>query len=110
MALPTERPNRAAAYHARAALGLRSGQAPSRVGFGFSLAVDALSVRAAAYAQDRESETFSEVREWQDQRLEPGYFTGGQIHPMYRSRRAKPWGWPLTRQPLGVVGARVASA
>jgi hypothetical protein len=43
----------------------------------------------------QEPDPFAEIREWQDHRLDPGYFTGGRIHPMYRSRKPNPWGWVL---------------
>jgi hypothetical protein len=43
----------------------------------------------------REPDPFAEIREWQDHRLDPGYFTGGRIHPMYRSRKPNRWGWVL---------------
>ena len=38
---------------------------------------------------------FAEIKEWQDHRYDPGSFTGGRIHPMYRSRRPNRWGYVL---------------
>ena len=43
----------------------------------------------------REPDPFADIREWQDHRLDPGYYTGGRIHPMYRSGKPNPWGWIL---------------
>ena len=43
----------------------------------------------------REHDPFREIREWQDHRLDPGYFTGGRIHPLYRSGRPNRSGWVL---------------
>jgi hypothetical protein len=38
---------------------------------------------------------FSDIQEWQDHRLDPGHFTGGNIHPVLRSRRPNRYGYIL---------------
>ena len=43
----------------------------------------------------QEPDPFREIREAQDHRLDPGYFTGGQFHPVYASRRPNRMGWVL---------------
>jgi hypothetical protein len=43
----------------------------------------------------RREDPFAEIKEWQDHRYDPGYFTGGRIHPMYQSRRSNRWGYVL---------------
>ena len=35
----------------------------------------------------RDPDPFTQIREAQDHNLDPGYFTGGRLHPLYRSNR-----------------------
>jgi hypothetical protein len=43
----------------------------------------------------RESDPFADIREWQDHRLDPGYFTGGRIHPVLKGKRPNRYGYIL---------------
>jgi hypothetical protein len=45
-------------------------------------------------ASDRKN-PFGDLIEWQDHRYDPGYFTGGKIHPLLRSRRPNKYGYVL---------------
>ena len=38
---------------------------------------------------------FGRIREWQNHRYDPGYFTGGQIDPLLTSPRPNRYGWVL---------------
>ena len=55
-------------------------------------------------SKDRESnrDPFRDIREWQDHRYDPGYFTGGRIHPILKGRRPNRYGWLLLAS--GLVG------
>ncbi|HEY1251888.1 MAG TPA: hypothetical protein VGH97_11920 [Thermoanaerobaculia bacterium] len=44
----------------------------------------------------------ADIREVQDHRLDPGHFTGGNIHPILRSKRAHWYGYLLLAS--GFVG------
>jgi hypothetical protein len=37
----------------------------------------------------------ADLREWQDHRLDPGHFTGGNVHPVLRARRPNRYGYVL---------------
>jgi len=43
----------------------------------------------------RERDPLADIREWQDHRLDPGHFTGGNVHPVLRSRRPNRYGYVL---------------
>jgi len=45
--------------------------------------------------QNREGDPLAEIKEWQDHRLDPGYFTGGRIHPVLKGRRPNRYGYVL---------------
>jgi len=45
--------------------------------------------------QKREGDPFERIREAQDHRLDPGYFTGGRIDPLLTGRRPNRYGWVL---------------
>lgn len=38
---------------------------------------------------------FADLREWQDHRYDPGYFTSGRIHPILKGSRPNRYGWVL---------------
>jgi hypothetical protein len=38
---------------------------------------------------------FERIREWQDHRYDPGYFTGGRISPFLTGPRPNRYGWVL---------------
>jgi hypothetical protein len=42
-----------------------------------------------------QGDPLADIKEWQDHRLDPGYFTGGRIHPMLKSKRANWYGYLL---------------
>lgn len=42
-----------------------------------------------------QTDPLADLRDWQDHRLDPGYFTGGRIHPLLKSRRANWYGYLL---------------
>ena len=45
-------------------------------------------------ARDPNGDPFREIREVQDHRYDPGYWTGGRTHPLYRrSRHGNRYGW-----------------
>ena len=48
-------------------------------------------------SERREDQTdpLADLRDWQNHRLDPGYFTGGRIHPLLKSRRAHWYGYLL---------------
>ena len=35
------------------------------------------------------------MKDWQDHRYDPGYFTGGNIHPLSKARRPNKYGYIL---------------
>jgi hypothetical protein len=43
----------------------------------------------------KDRDPFHDIREWQDHRYDPGYFTGGRIHPLYRASRPNRAGYVL---------------
>jgi hypothetical protein len=43
----------------------------------------------------RGGDPFHDIKEWQDHRYDPGYFTGGRVHPVLRGRRPNKYGWVL---------------
>jgi hypothetical protein len=38
---------------------------------------------------------FHDVKEWQDHRYDPGYYTGGNIHPLLKAKRPNRYGYVL---------------
>jgi hypothetical protein len=36
-----------------------------------------------------QGDPLAEIKEWQDHRLDPGHFTGGNVHPVVKSRSAR---------------------
>ena len=38
---------------------------------------------------------FRDVKDWQDHRYDPGYYTGGNIHPLLKARRPNKYGYFL---------------
>lgn len=42
-----------------------------------------------------EPDPFRDIKDWQDHRYDPGYFTGGNIHPLLKARRPNKYGYFL---------------
>lgn len=42
-----------------------------------------------------DDDPFRNLNEWQDHRYDPGYFTGGKIHPLLKARRPNKYGYVL---------------
>jgi hypothetical protein len=42
-----------------------------------------------------QGDPFADIKEWQDHRLDPGHFTGGNVHPVLKSKRANKYGYLL---------------
>lgn len=42
-----------------------------------------------------EPDSFRDIKDWQDHRYDPGYFTGGNIHPLLKARRPNKYGYFL---------------
>jgi hypothetical protein len=42
-----------------------------------------------------DNDPFRDVKDWQDHRYDPGYFTGGNIHPLLKARRPNKYGYIL---------------
>jgi len=42
-----------------------------------------------------DNDPFRDVKDWQDHRYDPGYFTGGNIHPILKARRPNKYGYVL---------------
>jgi hypothetical protein len=38
---------------------------------------------------------FHDIKDWQDHRYDPGYFTGGNIHPLLKASRPNKYGYVL---------------
>ena len=45
--------------------------------------------------RERNHDPFRDIREWQDHRYDPGYFTGGRVHPILKGGRPNPYGFVL---------------
>jgi hypothetical protein len=48
-----------------------------------------------------DNDPFRDVKDWQDHRYDPGYFTGGNIHPLLKGRRPNKYGYVLILSGLG---------
>ena len=53
------------------------------------------------HAED--DDPFHDLKEWQDHRYDPGYFTGGKIHPLLKGRRPNKYGYVLIVSALGLL-------
>jgi len=42
-----------------------------------------------------DNDPFRDVKDWQDHRYDPGYFTGGNIHPILKAKRPNKYGYVL---------------
>ena len=42
-----------------------------------------------------DNDPFRDVKDWQDHRYDPGYYTGGNIHPLLKARRPNKYGYFL---------------
>ena len=42
-----------------------------------------------------------DVKDWLDHRYDPGYFTGGNIHPLLKAKRPNKYGYFLVLSGLG---------
>jgi hypothetical protein len=42
-----------------------------------------------------DNDPFRDVKDWLDHRYDPGYFTGGNIHPILKARRPNKYGYVL---------------
>ena len=45
--------------------------------------------------QDNDNDPIERLLEWQDHRYDPGYYTGGNIHPLFTGRRPNKYGYYL---------------
>jgi len=45
--------------------------------------------------QTKDYDPIENLKEWQDHRYDPGYFTGGNIHPTLKARRPNKYGYFL---------------
>jgi hypothetical protein len=43
----------------------------------------------------KDKDPFHDVKDWQDHRYDPGYYTGGNIHPLLKARRPNKYGYVL---------------
>ena len=43
----------------------------------------------------QQGDPFADLKEWQDHRLDPGYFTGGRVHPVLKGKRPNRYGYVL---------------
>ena len=50
-----------------------------------------------------DDDPFRDLKEWQDHRYDPGYFTGGKIHPLLTARRPNKYGYVLILTALGLL-------
>ena len=50
-----------------------------------------------------DNDPFRDVKDWQDHRYDPGYFTGGNIHPLLKARRPNKYGYVLILSGLGFL-------
>ena len=50
-----------------------------------------------------DNDPFRDVKDWQDHRYDPGYFTGGNIHPLLKARRPNKYGYVLILSGLCVL-------
>jgi hypothetical protein len=50
-----------------------------------------------------DNDPFRDVKDWQDHRYDPGYFTGGNIHPILKARRPNKYGYVLILSGLGLL-------
>jgi len=50
-----------------------------------------------------DNDPFRDVKDWQDHRYDPGYFTGGNIHPLLKARRPNKYGYVLISSGLGFL-------
>jgi len=50
-----------------------------------------------------DNDPFRDVKDWQDHRYDPGYFTGGNIHPLLKARRPNKYGYVLILSGLGLL-------
>jgi hypothetical protein len=50
-----------------------------------------------------DTDPFRDVKDWQDHRYDPGYFTGGNIHPLLKARRPNKYGYVLILSGLCVL-------
>lgn len=50
-----------------------------------------------------DDDPFHDLKEWQDHRYDPGYFTGGKIHPLLTARRPNKYGYVLIFTALGLL-------
>ena len=50
-----------------------------------------------------DNDPFRDVKDWQDHRYDPGYFTGGNIHPLLKARRPNKYGYVLIISGLGFL-------
>ena len=52
---------------------------------------------------EEDNDPFRDVKDWQDHRYDPGYFTGGNIHPLLKARRPNKHGYVLILSGLGFL-------
>jgi hypothetical protein len=50
-----------------------------------------------------DNDPFRDVKDWQDHRYDPGYFTGGNIHPILKAKRPNKYGYVLILSGLGLL-------
>jgi hypothetical protein len=50
-----------------------------------------------------DNDPFRDLKEWQDHRYDPGYFTGGNIHPLLKAKRPNKYGYVLILSGLGLL-------
>ena len=50
-----------------------------------------------------DNDPFRDVKDWQAHRYDPGYFTGGNIHPLLKAKRPNKYGYVLIFGGLGFL-------
>jgi hypothetical protein len=53
--------------------------------------------------QAKEKDPIRDFKEWQEHRYDPGYFTGGNIHPLLKAGRPNKYGFVLILGGLGIL-------
>src|SRR5260221_6435907 len=56
-----------------------------------------------------DNDPFRDVKDWQDHRYDPGYFTGGNIHPLLKPRPPNKYGYALILSGLGFLFVAIPS-
>jgi hypothetical protein len=50
-----------------------------------------------------DTDPFHDLKDWQDHRYDPGYFTGGNVHPLLKAKRPNKYGYFLVLSGLSIL-------